>query len=93
LRLSVKVSGNQGLQTICRPLQTEKFMNRLASDCVGNSGAQAPQSKRWRDCWTWHDLAKRLECGRFTAAFGTTAKNAKIKGIAPKSRRYAPKFL
>ncbi len=26
------------------------------------------QSKRWRDCRTIPNFAKRLECGRFTAA-------------------------
>jgi hypothetical protein len=28
-----------------------------------------PHSKRWRDCQASSDLAKRLECGAFTAAF------------------------
>jgi hypothetical protein len=28
-----------------------------------------PQSKRWRDCWSDSNFAKRLDCGAFTAAF------------------------
>jgi len=29
-----------------------------------------PHSKRWRDCDAASSLAKRMECGAFTAAFG-----------------------
>jgi|GEM_PF-1131151 hypothetical protein len=31
---------------------------------------KTPQSKRYRDCQATTNLAKRLECGRFTAALG-----------------------
>ena len=33
-----------------------------------------PHSKRWRDCHASPNLAKRLECGAFTAAFARAAR-------------------
>jgi hypothetical protein len=39
----------------------------------GKAVLKTPQSKRYRDCQATTNLAKRLECGRFTAALGRAA--------------------
>jgi hypothetical protein len=44
--------------------KTQKF---LAAGV--RQGGPPPLSKRWRDCDAASGLAKRLECGAFTAAF------------------------
>jgi hypothetical protein len=41
----------------------------------GKAGLKPPQSKRYRDCRTSPNLAKRLDCGRFTAAFDPRLQN------------------
>ena len=37
--------------------------------CQTRSNAEASRSKRYRDCWASPSLARRLDCGAFTAAF------------------------
>jgi hypothetical protein len=42
----------------------------------GKAGLKPPQSKRYRDCRTSPNFAKRLDCGRFTAAFDPLLQTA-----------------
>jgi hypothetical protein len=41
----------------------------------GKAGLKPPQSKRYRDYRASSNLAKRLDCGRFTAAFDPLLQN------------------
>ena len=56
-----------------------------------------PQSKRYRDCRELSNLAKRLDCGAFTAAFyarklvaGIASKDVsgEVKAFLPKAEEY-----
>ena len=51
------------------PLRTKKFMNNPTSAGGEKAVLKRTDSKCWRAWWSSYDLAKRLECGAFTAAF------------------------
>jgi hypothetical protein len=48
---------------------------KISTFSVGRAVLKPPQSRRWRDCRASPNLAKRLDCGAFTAALRTDSKS------------------
>jgi hypothetical protein len=51
-----------------------------------------PHSRRWRECQTHSNRAKRLECGAFTAAFACAAGARNIEDLRPHESGVALRF-